>query len=92
MKGISLHQILGSPLIQEQVQVRGIDGLRQLADEQAAQVTKSREKAPAIHIVHKVGDTSIDISLSNIAEMQDALITLGYTKIGIFTRMKDWLI
>jgi nucleotide-binding universal stress UspA family protein len=91
-KGIHLKDILGSALVQEQVKVRGIEGLRQLADEQAAHATKSREKSPAIHIVHTVGGTSIDISLSNVDEMQAALVVIGYTRKGIFRRVRDWLV
>jgi hypothetical protein len=88
--GIPLKEILGSVLVMEQVRVKGVDGLKRLADEQAARVTKEREKPTAIHILHKVGDTSIDIALSNVTEMQGALIAIGYTKKGLLNRIKDW--
>lgn len=91
-KGIQLQDILNSPLVQERVKVSGIDGLKKFADEQAAQVIKGKEKTSAIRITHRVGDTSIDISLSNVHEVPAALLAIGYTKKGIYNRIKDWLI
>ena len=89
-KGIHLKDILTSSLVMGDVKVRGVDGLRQLADEHTAQMIKGKEKPAAFHIVHKVGDTTIDISLSNVLEMQAALQVIGYTKKGLLNRIKDW--
>ena len=88
--GIHLKDILTSPLVMGDVKVRGVDGLRQLADEHTAQMIKGKEKPAAFHIVHKVGDTTIDISLSNVHEIQSALQAIGYTKRGLLNRIKDW--
>jgi hypothetical protein len=49
-----------------------------------------KEKLSVIHIVHKAGDTTIDISMSNVIEMQAALKAIGYTKKGLLNRIKDW--
>lgn len=91
-KGIQLNEILNSPLIQERVKVSGVDGLKQLADEQAARMIKSKEVPDTVHIVHKVGDTTIDMCFSNIHEIPDALLAIGFTKKGMYNRIKDWLI
>jgi hypothetical protein len=92
MKGIQLNEILNSPLNQERIKVSGIDGLKKLADEQAAIVTKSRERPNDIRILHKVGNTSIDITLSNVTEMSAALQAIGYSKKGILSHIWEWIV
>ena len=90
-KGIPLKDILSSALVAEQVHVKGIDGLRALADEHAASTGQGPAKPTAIHIVHNVGNTAIDITLSNVNEIPAALLAIGYTKKGLLTRFKDAL-
>ncbi len=89
-KGIHLKDILTSPLLADRVKGEGLDGLRQLADEQAAMAIRGKEKVSVIRILHKSGDTTIDISLSNVHELQSALLAIGYKKKGILNRIKDW--
>jgi hypothetical protein len=91
-KGIPLNDILNSSLVQEPISVKGMDGLRHFANEQAAQVMKGREKPSVMHITHKDGNTVIDITTSNVTEMKAALLVIGYTKKGLLNQIKDWLV
>lgn len=88
-KGIPLKDILGSSPVMDQVTVKGMDGLRHFANEQA---TKTKEKPAVYHILHKEGNTVINITTSNVTEMKAALLAIGYTKKGLLNQIKDWIV
>jgi hypothetical protein len=89
-KPISLKEITGSPLARDVVEVKGFDNLRKLAaDSPQARLGQGKT---TIRITKHSPDTTIDITLQDVADMPAALDAIGYRKKeGILYKIYTWL-
>jgi hypothetical protein len=95
-KGIPLKDITGSPLARDRMEVNGLDGLRKLVTDsqpEPAQVQPAwGPEKTQIRITTWDRNTSIDISLSSVADLPAALDAIGYCKRpGILQKLRGWL-